>query len=77
MRHLPFSIALVLALVACENGRPAQSPQQPSDSFNEDEYNSVQSPNDNSAPNGYYGTGSSGPPERTPASPGGGHQPAR
>ena len=55
-----------------------QSPaQQPSESFDADEYNSVQSPNDNSAPTGYYGTGNSGPPSRTPAEPGGGHQPAR
>lgn len=73
-----FLIPIVLALAACENGRPAQSPsQQPSESFDADEYNSVQSPNDTSAPNGYYGTGNSGPPERTPAQPGGGHQPAR
>jgi hypothetical protein len=75
-RHLLSALIAALALAAC-NGRPAQSPgQQPSESFDADEYNATQSPNDTSAPSGYYGTGSSGPPERTPADPGG-HQPAR
>jgi hypothetical protein len=69
--QIAFGVLLGAALVACENGRPAQSPgQQPSESFDADEYNSTQSPNDTSAPNGYYGTGNS-------AQPGGGHQPAR
>jgi hypothetical protein len=72
-----FSLIVVfLSLVACENGRPAKSPdQQPSETFNEEEYGAVQSPEDNSPSTGYYGSQSSGPPDRAPAQPGGGHQP--
>ncbi len=76
MSKLACLLAFALALAACENGKPAESPEQPYETFNEDEYNNVQSPGEGmESSSGYYGTGSSDAPARTPASPSGGHQP--
>ena len=70
--RMRFSLLLSAALLgACAPGRPAQSTDEPYESFDEDNYGNVPThgPGQESA-GAYYGSGSSvSEPERTPASP--------